>query len=51
MNMQKTIQQLIRANKELVQENTLLKKEVSVLRVELDQKRNMSSILLVPNTN
>jgi len=51
MNMQKTIQQLIRANKELVQENTMLKKEVSALRVELDQKRNMSSILLVPNTN
>ena len=50
-NMQKTIEQLTRANKDLVSENDLLKKEVLALRTELDQKRNVSSILIVPNSN
>jgi len=43
-NMQKTIQQLIRANKALAQENANLKKEVSALKAELDQN-------LVSHTN
>lgn len=49
--MQKTIEQLTRANKELVQENGQLKKELSALRAELDQRRNMSSVVLVPNAS
>jgi len=49
--MQKTIEQLTRANKELVQENGQLKKELSALKAELDQRRNMSSVVLVPNAS
>ena len=50
-NMQKTIEQLKRVNRDLVNENDLLKKEVLALRAELNQKRNVSSILIVPNSN
>ena len=50
-NMEKTIEKLKCANNQLVIENNLLKTEVLALRAELDEKRNLSSILIVPSSN